>query len=369
MKLGIDCREIYDVKSGAGAGVARYIFNLVKALLKQQHDEYEFVLFFNKKISRETIEELATEGKFTSVFVCHSIPLISAHFYFPWLIKNSSVDQMIFPANTMPLFCFQRAIVVVHDLAIYLRPEWFPAQWFSTKVLVPWSLMKAEKIIAVSRNTKKDILEIFPNIEDDRVAVVYPAGSLPYALPQVGGKGRYVVFVGTLEPRKNVANLLRAFEKYLDETGADVKLKLVSAWGWKTGEIYETLRAVKEKYPDAVEFVGAVDDKKKAEVIAGAAALLFPSFYEGFGLPVVEAMALGTPVITSRGSSLEEISNGAAVLIDPAKIDEIKDAIKKILVDQEFADELIARGRIVASQFSWDKSANVILNLFQDRLS
>jgi glycosyltransferase involved in cell wall biosynthesis len=368
--MGIDCREIYDVKNGRGAGIARYVFNLASAMLKMRRDDLEFVLFFDKKIGKETLEELRRSGGFEPIFVGRGIPFVSGHVYFPLIVRNAGVDKMIFPANVMPLLCFRKALVVVHDLAIYPHPEWFPPQWFSTKILVPWSLIKAWRIVAVSKNTKKDVLEIFPNVDADKVDVVYPAPSLfgnrlshGASAHNVGVKDRYIVFVGTLEPRKNVVNLLRAFVEYSRESGDDLKLKLISAWGWKTEEIRRALRAANDAAPERIEYLGALNDEEKVEIVSGARALLLPSFYEGFGLPIVEAMKLGVPVVAGDNSSMSEISDRAALLVDPMNVEEIKSAIKKILTDQNFAKELSARGRVVAEKFDWDKTAREFMDV------
>ncbi|MFH0815051.1 MAG: glycosyltransferase family 1 protein [Candidatus Falkowbacteria bacterium] len=383
MRVGIDCQEIFDVKTGRGAGIGRYIFYLARALLQQNRAETKFVLFFNKKVSNETIDALKKRGEFETIFVGNKIPFFSRHVYFPWLIKDSNVDHIIFPANVMPFFCFQRALVIIHDLAIYLRPEWFPRQFFATKILVPFSLIKARKIVAVSNNTKKDIFKIFPNVEVEKVVVIYPgaglsnignlsseafakedpAASLPETRCDNVKRGNYLVFVGTLEPRKNIINLLRAFVKYLDETNDDVKLKLVSAWGWKTDEIRRELRAAQEKCPGTIEVIGALGDEEKTKIIARAKALLMPSFYEGFGLPIIEAMKLGTPVVCGNNSSMKEIAGDAAILVDVENVSELKEAIKKILCDKPFAEELVRRGREVAKQFSWNNAAKEILEI------
>ncbi|MBI5254376.1 glycosyltransferase family 4 protein [Candidatus Falkowbacteria bacterium] len=364
MRIGIDCQGIFDVKTGRGAGIGRYIFYLTCALLRQKISETKFVLFFDKKASRETIDELKKCGEFDAIFIGDKIPFFSRHVYFPWIIKNSRVDFVIFPANAMPFFCFQRSMVVIHDLAIYLHPEWFPRQFFATKILVPFSLIKAQKIVAVSNNTKNDILKIFPNVADDKVEVVYPGICLPIKIaPSVAPAEKYIVFVGTLEPRKNIINLLRAFIKYVDETDDDIKLKLVGAWGWKTDEIRRELRTAQEKYPTKIELLESLDDEVKTKIIAGSKALLLPSFYEGFGLPIIEAMQLGAPVVCGNNSSMKEIAGNAAILVDVENVTELKEAIKKILSDKLFVEELVRRGKEVVKQFDWDNAAKEILQI------
>ena len=235
MKLGIDCRKIYDIHTNLGAGVERYTYHLVRNLLKRDSLN-DFVLFVYSDLSPETIHKLRGNNSRVKIVKIlrgtSMIPLWENHVSFSMILKKENPDKMIFPANVMPLFYSGKSIVIVHDLAIYLHPEWFPdKQWFSTKVLVPRSLKKAETIVAVSENTKADLIKLF-SVPEGKIKVIYPGIIVKskYAPEEAArvmhkfdaGKN-YILYLGTIEPRKNIMNLLTAFSNYRFENESRIE--------------------------------------------------------------------------------------------------------------------------------------------------
>jgi len=373
MRIGIDCRVIYDVEKNKGAGVERYVFNLVKNILLQDKKN-EYVLFFDKKTSQHTIDSLKKFGHFTPQIFNNKVPFFSNHFFFSFMLWGEWLDRMIFPANVMPFFYIGRSALVIHDVAIYNNPEWFPqGQWFSKMLLVPSSVMKATDIVTVSQTTKDDLLDLFKFKPEKRIHVIYP-GLLKEkdssiltqekVMKEFNINYDYLLFTGTIEPRKNLLRLLKAFSLYAQETDSKINLLITGAKGWKYKRIFFQIKKINKKLDRrAVKYLGKVTNKERKTLMEKAVAFTFPSLYEGFGFPVLESMASGTPVITSNVSAMAEYIKDQAILVDPESITEIKNAIKKILEDPELQVSLGKKGRELSTQFTWTKTARKLLEL------
>jgi len=369
MRIGIDCRHFYDVHANRGAGVERYVYHFVKTLL-QMDESNDFVLFFHSDISPETIHKVkGTNDRvhIVKLFRYESrIPLYDNHFRFSRVLKKEKLDITIFPANVIPLFYNRKSILIVHDLAIYLHPEWFPdKQWFSTKILVPLSLKKAKTIVAISQNTRDDLLSLF-KVNPDKIRVIYPGVIIKEnyieeenkkVLEKFDINSEYILYLGTIEPRKNIRNLIKAFSNYLFENEeSKVNLVLAGIRGWKFQPIFQFLNDMNHRFPKAqIKYIGKVSNRERNILLKNAQAFVFPSRYEGFGFPVLEAMALRVPVITGNNSSLKEIANnGEALLVDPEDPTDIRRAIKTVLSDKLIKQRLISLGEQRANQFTWE---------------
>ncbi|SRR6056297_561194 len=370
MKIGIDCRQFYDYHLNVGAGIERYSYHLVRNLLK--HDqENEYVLFFYSDISPETIKKV--KGKNSRVKVIKTlrqgskIPFWDSHIKFSWIMKKEKLDLAIFPANIIPLFYFGRSILVIHDLAIFLYPEWFPdKQWFSKKILVPAGLRRADKIITVSNSTKNDLLKLF-NVDEKKIKMIYPGvvikdkyldKEFDKIRQKYDIKNEYALFVGTIEPRKNILNLIKAFSNYIFEN-EESRLILVLAGikGWKHKKIFKYLNKINKRiFGSRIKYIGKISNRERNILIKNCQVFVFPSLYEGFGFPVVEAMRLGAPVITSNKASLQEIGRDAAALINPADVNSIRKQIKKVCENKNFRQKLIVQGHKRADQLTWEKA-------------
>lgn len=378
MKIGIDCRKFYDIHANSGAGVERYVYHLVRSLLKYDQ-ENDYVLFFYSDMSPETIHKV--KGKNSRVKIVKlvknfsKIPLFDSHWRFSKLLNKENFDITIFPANVIPLFYKKRSILIVHDLAIYLHPEWFPdKQWFATKVLVPSSLKRAEKIVTVSQSTKNDVMELF-NIIDKKIEVIHPgvivkSSYIEEEIVKVKNKfditNDYILFIGTIEPRKNIVKLIQAFANYLFENDSEVKLVLGGVKGWKFQPIFQFLNDVNRRLKKPqIKYIGKVSDRERNILIKNSRAFVFPSRYEGFGFPVLEAMALGVPVVTSNNSSLGEIAKGAALLVDSEDLNELRRGIKRVLEEEALRKNLIDSGTVRVKQFTWEKTVKKLLEIIK----
>lgn len=399
MRIGIDCKTILNPGYGEAAGVGHYTFFLVKNLLKIDKKN-EYVLFFDNLLSKDAAEEMIAGAPNVKIKFFpfhqykHYLPLTFSHLLTANAIEKEKLDVFHSPAYTLPLAYKGKSVVTVHDLAIYKNPEWFPKKFligqnFSTKILVPKSLKKAEKIIAVSKNTKKDITDIF-KINPRKVEVIYEGvefKSLPLKKETACGveseicfedlkikyglKDDYVLFLGTIEPRKNIVALVQAFcgliykNKNLEKK---YQLILAGARGWKYKNVFKEIEACQKKLGESgeIKYIGYVPGREKFSLMKGAACFVFPSLYEGFGLPVLEALSLGVPTITSDKSSLPEIAGQSAILINPEKGLEISSALEKILMDKNLRGELSKRGIVQVGKFNWNKCAEETLKVYEE---
>jgi len=365
MTFAIDCRYILDPANGQFGGISEYTDGVVRALLKLKTNN-EFVLFFSEKYPEEKIKEFASRATVVRVPVGRGNFFFN-HFSFPRLVRSYRPDIFFAPHGQLPLGWRGKAVITVHDLAIYDHPEWFPggfSRWFSTKIVVPRSLRRAEKIISVSEVTKKDLIRLF-NIPIEKISVVYPAAAIndflqdrsdrPYLEETVFAP--YFLCLGTIEPRKNFILAARAM-KIFHQKFSDYKLLVVGKRGWKFEETINEFAGA-----DFIKEVGYVSPEEKFSLLAGARALIFPSLYEGFGLPPLEAMAIGVPVITTRVGSLFEVCEEAARYVSTDNPAGLARAMEE-MVDEKARQSYIEKGLEQAKLFSWQKTAEEILKIF-----
>jgi len=345
MRIGIDRRT-----SQGDAGIAQYGQNLCKYLSLADQDD-EFVCF--DKVNDAT-------------------PLLESQFGFRMQIRRAKIDLLHVLAGATPVGYNRPYVLTVHDLAIYRHPEWFPdGQWFSLNLAYPLAVKFAKRIIVPSAATKKDLMEIF-KVKEKKIVVI-PHGVQPssYPLPCSGeGKKRYILHIGTIEPRKNLPALVRAFRKMIDAEPElrDVELIMAGASGWKTDEAMDEIRKTQcEGY--RITLLGRVSEEEKWKLIAGASCLAFPTFYEGFGLPVLEAMAMGVPVVCSDTSSLPEVAGVAALYADPNDIGAWTHQLAEVLKNKKTADTLREGGLARAKEFSWETTAAATVKVYREALA
>jgi len=237
--------------------------------------------------------------------------------------------------------------------------------------MIPASLKRADMVIAVSESTKKDILRNV-DIEEDKVSVIHEgydkrfrktdSGRSIVTTGKYGIRSKYLLFVGMLEPRKNISRLIDAYGLLSDETRSEYSLVIAGAKGWMYEDIFRSAGLIRS--PGKVIFTGHVPDDDLVDLYNGAELFIYPSLYEGFGLPVIEAMACGVPVITSNISSLPEVSGNAARLIDPVNIADIKDSMEFILSNSSVRQGMIEKGLENVKRFSYEKMAKETLGLY-----
>lgn len=274
------------------------------------------------------------------------------------------------PSAVPPAGRGQRLVVTVHDLAFLEVPETFTPRWrIMFRLGFARTVRHADAVIAVSEATAADVLRR-SRIDPGRVHVVAPGPSLDVGRADVDGTLNrlgiprpYILFVGTLEPRKNVATLVRAYRRLADR-GAPHGLVLTGPAGGADGRLEEEIA---RPGPGSIVRTGRVSDGDLDALYRGATAFCYPSLYEGFGLPVLDAMARGIPCVTSNASSLPEVAGDAALLVDPRSASELASALERVLSDEELAGRLAGAGRGRAATFSWRRAARQTLDVYTGR--
>ena len=375
MKIGIDCRTILDPKSGEAAGVGHYTYNLVSRLLELDKKN-KYVLFFDKGVGDAgSFKRKNSEIRFFPYKEYKKfLPIAYSHLLISSFVSRETLDVFHSPASTIPLAYNKNAVVTIHDLAIYKNPKWFPKQYFSTKVSVPQSLRKAREIIAVSEYTKQDLIDIL-KISKEKISVILNGVEKREDIDKKDSKDRekikekfsikkdFILFIGTLQPRKNIAGLIAAFDKLRgNKIFENYQLVIAGKKGWDYKDIFEKVR--NKALTKKVLFTDYISQEDKIRLLNAASCFCFPSFYEGFGLSILEAMQQGTPVITSNTTSTKEIGGEATLLVDPYKSSSIAQALKKVLGDDNLRRSLIQKGYNHVEKFSWKKCAKETLEIY-----
>ena len=286
----------------------------------------------------------------------------------PRLLKKIKPDIFIGTDGMIPLKTNTKTLSVIHDLNFEYYPEYLPS------VLAKYYIKnfrkfaeKATRIATVSGYSKQDIIKIY-HTNKEKIDVVYNGSKENFTpasdeekihIQNKYTKGApYFLFIGTLHPRKNLINLFKAFDLFKSTTDSDFKLLIVGRKMWWTKKIQAVFHNLKHK--DDILFAGRVNDDELCKVTAGAYALTYVPVFEGFGIPLVEAMSCGIPVITSNVTSMPEVVEEAGILVDPFSVEEIALAMTNIVADHLLRNELVAKSKIQAKKFSWEKTADLL---------
>ena len=373
MKVGI-LGHLLDFRPGfRQAGVSRYIEYLVQALPSASADSY--VLYAGPQAKRDTGDGERLPGlRWSRSWLPTGRPevrIIWEQVVSPALLERDGIDVVHAPVNIAPLLSGRPSVVTVHDLAFRIFPEQYPsAKQRYLDLLTRRSVERATQVIAVSENTCADLLHFY-TVHPERVHVV-PNGVDPSLRP-IRDEARlerfrakhdlpaqFILFLGTLQPRKNLVTLLRAWTRL--DTAARLPLVVAGAQGWKFEPIFDEARAL--GIADDVQFKGYVEGSELALWYSAATIFVYPSLYEGFGLPVLEAMACGAPVISSNSSSLPEVSGDAAMLVDPEDVDGLARAIDRLSHDSNLRSRLSSRGIERSKLFSWARTARETAGIY-----
>lgn len=380
MRIGIDVRCLAE---GKRTGVEEYVISLLEELFRQDRDN-EYILFFNAWKGHDG-EFRWAEGHPNVSFKAFRFPnkllnLSLWYFRYPKLDRLLGGTDVFFVPNLnfVAVSRETKLVVTAHDLSFELFPEtfsWYTRIWH---FLINFRklLRRADAIIAVSRSTRDDLIRYYtinpakittiPNGVSDRFVVMSRndpqllAVKEKYALPY-----GFILYLGTFEPRKNILALLRGYEALAKTNPIAAKYPLVLAGspGWKSQSLFEAIQASPAK--ENIYLPGFIADVDKPALYNLASLFVYPSLYEGFGFPPLEALASGAPVIVSHSSSLPEVVGDAGLMIDPYRPDELRQSLEALLTDRDLREKIRSRAVLQAHKFSWRQCAQTTLELFQ----
>lgn len=343
------------------AGVEQYIYHLTRQLVHRS--ELDLTLIAPSNFPHSLFFSHARVMYHTSTLILGS-GVFSAIFSPP---KNlSNFDLIHCPTVTAPFFFRPSAKVVmtVHDLIPVLFPQWQTARrnlYF--KYVLKYRFRFVDRFIAVSNNTKQDLMDIF-QIPDRKIDVVHE-GVADQFKPSAGPKQNFILAVSTLEPRKNFKRVIDAYIALRKKNKTRDKLVIVGKEGW----FFDDILTVPSAFQDDIIFKGYVSETELIRLFQTARLFCYPSMYEGFGLPILEAMACGCPVITSNTSSMPEVAGDAALFVDPYRTEELKNAIHTLTDDAALCTAMSAEGIRRASRFSWQRVAEQTSKVYERELA
>ena len=370
-KIGIDARKLKDF------GIGSYIRNLLEAIARQPEAEKYRFRVYTRRSDREALPELPANFEIVEEeSPGYSLAELTR---FAFRLYRDSLD--LFHATHYVLPPLRgRAVVTIHDIIHLLYPQFLPNRLalVYARVMVRRALSRANRIITVSYNSKRDLVDYF-GITPARVDVIYNGVSSRFR-PDVPGEERdrvaqkyglrrpYLLFLGGERPHKNAQNVIRAFgEARRSRPDLPHVLALAGPMPKNTARIDALIGAL--DLGTVISRPGLIEEKDLPGLLAGADVLLYPTLYEGFGLPVVEAMASGTPVLTSSTSALQEIAGGYAFLVDPLDVDAIARGIVALTTDPKIRSDYVELGRKRALDFSWEKAAERTLEVYAEALT
>lgn len=384
MKIAFDAQLFLNKEK---TGIAWCADNIVRELIKHKENEYILECFIarDKEDRIKMLKDYRNLG-FTLApcmyFSSFAYRVLSTLIPFPYsFFFKKKRDITVFFNYIVPPGVKGKTIAVVHDMAYKAYPETVrekTRKWLNWNL--PHSLKRADKIITDSEFSKREVIK-YHHISEDKIVVMplgvdferyhnrYNLDCVENIKQKYNIDSQYFLYLGTLEPRKNIENIIIAYSKCINKNKQISFPKLVIAGrkGWMFESIFQKVTEL--KLEKKVIFTGYVEDNDTAVLMKGAEIFIFPSIYEGFGLPPLEAMACGTPVITSNVSSLPEVVGNAAITVNPFSTDEISDAIEYISLNENIKKELSEKGLQQAQKFTWENSANILLSVYKELLN
>ena len=367
MRIGIDIREI---EKGKITGIGRYLKNLL-GYIAQEDQKNEYILFANQKTEYTTaaknIKLKVIKGWFSPFWDQVQLPIA---------LKKEKINLFLSPYYKKPFFTPCKSIITIHDLNPLFLPPISMKGWFKNRfyfrILLKLSSRKVDRIITVSQYSKKDIVK-YLRVPEEKIEVIYHSineryrplqSNLEKVTSKYGINKKFIFYFGNFNPHKNVKALIEAYYKLPQEIKNEYQLVL---GGRRDKQCLGLERMVKHlKIEEKVVFTGFISEENLPLIYSAAEHFVFPSLREGFGLPPLEAMACGTPVITSNVSSLPEVVGEAGILVSPYKVYEIKEAIVRVLADSVLRNDLIQKGLNRAKRFTPEKTTKQILEVFAE---
>lgn len=359
MRIGIDSRLLSERITGIG----RYLSEIVSRMIIN-YPEHEFYLYSHRPITNintdfvnvhlRTLNIKSTVGR-----------MLWSQSILTYQALGDKLDVFWGPSHRLPFLLsrYVPMVLTIHDFVWMRFPETMRMHSrMLDKFMVPMAIKKARRIICVSNATKSDLYCALPNLST-QVDVVYLGASLTIKQRFANCRNKYFLFVGTCEPRKNLHRLLEAFSKFKKNTESEFRLVICGGRGW--GGVNVESMVKKFDLDQYVDIMGYVDDVELSSLYANAYSLLMPSLYEGFGLPIVEAIANGLPSIISNISSMPEVGLNTAIYVNPKSIEDILAALNLMAFDEKLHDELANNCRLHISKYNWDVATVNTFNVIQ----
>lgn len=381
MRIGIDIRFL---ARGTRSGVEEYTIHLISHLVRLAPD-IRFKFFYNA-FRKERLDFPWTKGKNVEVkefsFPNRMLDIATGNISLPKIDRLlGGCDVFLSPHFFIaPVSRTCKKIVVFHDLSFEYYPEFFSLskRYWHRSMNPRKTACEADVIIAVSESTKADLINVY-GIDGKKIQMVYPGVSEAFRpITEETGLNRvkekyvlpdeFILYFGTIEPRKNIIGIIKAFELLKNiktKEHRNIKLVIAGSRGWLYKNILREAR--KSSHRDDIVFTGFIEEEDKSYLYNLAKIFVYPSFFEGFGFPPLEAMACGVPAVVSHVTSLPEVVEDAAIMINPSIYGEITDAIEMLLGDRELYNEFSKRGIEQAKKFSWERSARDVLELILGR--
>lgn len=358
-------------------GIGNYAYSLIKEM-EALNTDIKMDIYMQRHMIPEFQETRHMHYIACPDFMRSRERILFEQWRLPTILKQSGCEVVHYfdyhtPLRPIPA----KMIVTIHDLSYYKHPAYFT---FGRRVLkqsiTALSLGRAEKVLCVSTHTKMDVYDKFPKLDRNKVKAI-PLGVKVYDkqgdlqdfstyMKEIGINGKYILYIGTLEPRKNVELLIRAYQRAVSKASISHQLLLCGKPGWKYQGIFD---AAKEMVPrERIVFGGYAPEQMLPLLYKNAEAFVYPSWYEGFGLPPLEAMACGAPVLSSNASSLPEAVGDAALLFSPVDEEGLADLLIRVIEEKGLKEELRERGLRQAAKFSWTQTAQQTLNVYRELL-
>ncbi|CAN5202113.1 glycosyltransferase family 1 protein [soil metagenome] len=371
MKIGIDANE---ANVSNKVGISEYVYQLLLEFNNLADSQVKFDIYL-KDNPRHDFPKSSGDWEYKvfgpkKMWTQFALP---ARLFF----KGNKPDVFFSPGHYAPRFAPVPSVISIMDLAFFHFPEYFTKKDLAQlKSWTGYSVKKAQAILTISAATKDDIIKLY-GISEAKIHVIYPGikqtvSLTPHIYPmqelqsKYGINKEYILFAGTLQPRKNIVRLIEAFSQLLQKNkykDSQLQLVIVGKKGWQ----YESILDAPKKYnvEDRVKFLNFIPDEELTLLYQNAICFAWPSLYEGFGLPILEAMKMNCPVITSNVSSMPEAGGDAALYVDPKDVNDITEKLDQVVSNPQLRKDMIEKGKKQIQKFSWKKTAEETLSVLE----